>query len=149
MSQPYINTWNLVNRKFYTSDKRQVVFKFLLSNYNVNNNPLVYQGYILEMKPGYYYYPDTGYYDVSIDINGVIHWSLFHSVEVTPNKIVWNNGETWTLSDVPKNTQFRNYLDYGYMDNVVKYDTTTLYNNINETYGYGPVVKGQINPTWK
>jgi hypothetical protein len=150
MSYPYINTWNLVNRKFYTSNKKQVVYKFLINNYNVFNNPFVYQGYILELKPGYYYYPDTGYFDVRIDLDGVIHWSLFRSVEVTPERIVWNSGEVWTLSEVPKDIDRpTNYLNYQYIDNLINKDTTTLYNRINDTYGYGPVVKGEILPTWR
>lgn len=146
MSQPYIKTLELVNRKFWTSDKRPVVFKFLLSNYNVYNNPLVYQGYLLEMQPGYYYYPTTSYYDVQIDTAGVIHYALFHSVEVTPTKIVWNTGEVWSLAEVPKTTGAKNYLNMEYMAQVNEYDTSSLYKKMDAIYGQHPVVKFQQLP---
>ena len=146
MSQPYIKTLEMINRTFWTSPQKPVVYKFLLSNYNVNNNPLVYQGYILELKPGYYYYPDTSYYDVQIDLNGVIHYALFHSIEVTPNKIVWNNGDVWSKSEVPKTVSQKNYLNMEYIYDVNKYDTESLYNKMNAIYGQHPVIPGQEIP---
>jgi hypothetical protein len=146
MSQPYIETWNIVNRKFYTSKNKPVVFKFLLSNFNVFNNPYVYQGYLLQMKPGYYYFPDTAYYDVQIDLQGVIHYGYFHSTKVTPTTIEWSDGDVWTLSDVPRNVKAVNYLDQQLLDEQAKYNTETLYNRMNAVYGQHMVPRGQINP---
>jgi hypothetical protein len=124
------------------------IFRIKLATFPLYNNDFPVRGFGEALTPGYYYFPDSTYFDIRISTDGIIHIPLKQSVSFEDNTIIWSDGEIWNkVIDIPKNNQV-NYLDFNVSISTAIDDTKKLYEKMNSIYGQHATVPGQKLPNW-